>query len=379
MTTPILMPRMGYDMTEGKIIAWLKKEEEAVQKGEAIAEIETSKVDIDIEAFQSGVLLKILAQPGDTVPVGQPIAIIGEPGEKVETRTPEISTKISTEKTPEPPKSEKDESKSSPLARKIAREQGLDLRSIQGSGPGGRIVRADVEKGIKQEKPSGVDFVDFPLSRMRAAIAKNMAKSKREVPHFYLTGAIEMERALRLLEELKEITKEKEAKITLNDLILKACALALSVHPELNASFQEDAIRRFKTINLAIAVAVEGGLLTPVIARAGELSLLEIARKTKHLIEGAKSGHLLESETQDATITVTNLGAFGVESFQAIINPPQGAILAVGAVQKEASKLMRATLSVDHRVADGVQAAKFLGEFKRLLENPLELLLEGRR
>lgn len=401
MATPVLMPRMGYDMTEGKLVRWLKSEGDPVEKGEALAEIETSKVNIEIEAFQSGVLARILAHSGQTVPVGKPIAFIGLPGEKVETALPpRVSPVQASPKAPVAEKPLKEERvKASPLARRIAAERGIDLRAVQGTGPGGRIVREDVERFSRPEakefetKPTtaakGEEFQvyqgyqDIPLDRMRKAIAQTMAASKRDIPHFYLTVAVEIDAAFELIEKLNALAA---VKITLNDLIVKSTAMALVRYPELNASFEGDRVRRYASVNLAIAVALDGGLLTPVVHGAEGKSLTAIAAETKRLIEGAKAGCLRGEEAVGGTFTISNLGAFGVESFQAIINPPQVAILAVGGARLEPvfregqekiafARVMRLTLSVDHRATDGAYAARFLGELRRILTQPYEILL----
>ncbi|HEX6972540.1 MAG TPA: dihydrolipoamide acetyltransferase family protein, partial [Limnochordia bacterium] len=282
--------------------------------------------------------------------------------------------------------------RASPLARRLAREHGLDLGAIRGSGPGGRIVKADVERALtagRRAEPSvdgeaagAADGRIVPLSRMRAVIAERMSESMRTAPHFYVTMAVTMDRALRLREELNRALGE--GCVSINDLLLKASALALSEVPELNARWEDDAIRRFDTIDIAVAVALEDGLITPVVRDCGAKPLKQIAAEAAALIERARAGRLLPEQYRGGTFTVSNLGMMGVEAFSAIINPPQAAILAVGAAQPEVvardkeitiETRMRLTLSADHRVADGAVAARFLQALRAALEDPVRLLV----
>jgi pyruvate dehydrogenase E2 component (dihydrolipoamide acetyltransferase) len=285
--------------------------------------------------------------------------------------------------------------KASPLARKIAAQSGVDLKLIQGTGPGGRIVRRDVEAaGVapaaaapvasapRVAAPSGVEFEDVPLTSMRAAIAKRMPLSKAPVPHFYVTSEIAMDQAAALREQLNAL--EGQPKISVNDLIVRACALTLLEHPGVNASFQGESIRVFRRVHMGIAVALDDGLITPVLRDAHAKSLAQIAVESRDLAERARQRKLRTQELSGATFSISNLGMFDVADFSAIINPPEGAILAVGSVRKVAvvtdgglgvGRRMAVTISCDHRVMDGAMAARFLQDVKRLLEEPLRLLL----
>ncbi len=400
------MPKMGYDMTEGKILRWRKREGEEVKRGEVLAEIETGKVDIEIEAFGSGILRKILAKEGEVVPVGQVIAVIARPDEAL----PEAFMAAPVKEAAPPPQAavvpagvteEVEEAPrrvmASPIAKRLAEEKGVDLRLIQGTGPGGRITKEDIEAYLKtrgavpvtpvaEAPPEAVPteaYEERPLSRMRQVIARRMSESKGPVPHFYLTVEVDMTEAVRFRKALNEVAPDGQ-KITITDLVLKAAALALRKHPELNVSYAGEKLRLHRTINLGIAVAVEEGLITPVIPRCEQKSLLDIAREAREKVERARGGKLKPEDLVQATFTVSNLGMFDIESFVAIITPPEAAILAVGSVtprpivregRVEIADRMKVTLSVDHRAADGAQGARFLQTFKQLLEQPLSLVL----
>lgn len=403
MANNVLMPKMGYDMEEGKILRWLKNEGDQVTKGEPIAEIETDKVAIEIEAFASGVLTQILVPAGESAPVGDPIGVIGEPGEKAapaakkpaavkeepkaEAKPVEAPKEEARQEAPAP-KAEGDRLKSSPLARKVAADLGVELQGLTGSGPGGRIVKKDVEAAATPAKsapaaaPAGPGK-KVPLSAMRKAIARRMVESKAPVPHFYVTMAVDMDAAMALRQQINE-GLEKEDKVSVNDMIIKACALALRKHPSLNAVFAGDGIVQPEEIAISVAVAIDDGLIAPDIHRADEKSIGTIAREVKDKARRAKDGKLSPDEYGRGTFTVSNLGMFGVEAFTAIITLPQSAAIAVGAVQKEPvvkddqvvpGQVMRFTVSADHRVTDGAGSAQFAAEVKRLLENPLQLLL----
>lgn len=387
MATEVVMPKMGYDMTEGKILRWRKKEGDEVKRGEVIAEIETGKVDIEVEAFSSGVLKKILAKEGEVAPVGQVIALITPPGEAA----PEVKAPAAVEAV--------ERILASPLAKRLAEEQGVDLRLVKGTGPGGRITKEDIAAYLKVREavptvpkpevvvppvkaPPEVEYEERPLSRMRQTIARRMAESKRTVPHFEVTVDIDMAEALKLRTALNEVLEG--AKITVTDLIVKAAALALKKHPELNSSYAGDKARLYKRINIGIAVALEEGLVTPVVTDCDTKPLQEIAKEAHEKAERARAGKLKPEDVVQGTFTVSNLGMFDVEQFTAIINPPEAAILAVGGVEKRpvvkedqivVSDRMKVTLGIDHRVVDGAQAARFLQTFKHLMEQPLQLLL----
>ncbi|HEY9721525.1 MAG TPA: dihydrolipoamide acetyltransferase family protein [Oscillatoriaceae cyanobacterium] len=405
MASNVLMPKMGYDMTEGKILRWLKQPGDAVKKGEAIAEIETDKVTIEIEAFVSGVLAKILVPAGQSAKVGEPIAIVAAPGEKVEAPAPagEATAVQQAQKQPEhlparppepePAKVEEGERlKASPLAKKLAAEAGVDLHALHGTGPAGRIVRRDVEGALAAPAPGARPAApaatpaggqQVPLSAMRQAIGRRMSASIAPVPHFYVTMAVRMDAAMALRAQINAGLAHDEA-ISVNDLLVKACALALREHPDLNAEFRGEALYYPPEIAISVAVALEGGLIAPDIHQADLKAIGAIAREIKDKAARARSGHLKPDEFGRGTFTVSNLGMFGVEAFTAIVTPPQSAVVAVGAVQDEAvvhdgqlmvGQVMRFTVSADHRVTDGAGSARFAGTVKQLLENPLRLLI----
>jgi len=409
--TRVVMPKLSEAMETGKVIKWLKREGERVLGGEIIAEIETDKADIELEAFGAGLLRKILVPAGETTPVGGLIAVIAEPGDDISglQAVPAPSTTpaptIPEPRVPGPapeagaapargPAPDESRIKASPLARKIATQSGVDLALLEGSGPGGRIIRRDVEAAARLPAPSeaGVprgrapapEFEDRPLSSIRAAIARRMAQAKGAVPHFYLTAEINMDRAWSVREELNAI--EGHPKISITDMIVKACALALGKHPGVNASFQGETIRVHHRCHIGIAVALDEGLITPVLRDCQERSLAQIASEGRDLVERARNRKLRVQELSGATFTISNLGMFDVDEFSAIINPPEGAILAVGAVVKQPvvegegarigiGRRMRVTLSCDHRVMDGAMAARFLQDLRRLMEAPVRLLV----
>ncbi len=425
MPTNVIMPSLGFDMTQGKLARWLKNEGDSVNKGEAIAEVETEKATVEIEAFASGVLQKIVVPAGETVPVNTTIGVIAEPGEMVEAPTafptaPVKENKETGEPTAQPtsaapvassaPAPENGRLKVSPIARRMADEAGIDLHALRGSGPGGRIMEKDVKAAIVQKQtarpapvavpapsqapvpvpasvvapaPSVVPGGEVALSRMRQTIAQRMTQSKTTVPHFYVTVEVNMADAMKMREQLNALASDAE-KISVNDLIVAAVARILAKSPNFNASYRGDKLELHANINVGIAVAVEEGLLTPTLPDADKKSLKQIAAETKGMSERARTNRLRPEDLTPSTFTVSNLGMFGVDEFAAIINPPEAAILAVGAVVKRAvvigdelkiAPTMKATLSVDHRVADGAQAGRVLQEFKKLLENPVNLLL----
>jgi len=425
--TKVVMPKLSEAMESGKIIKWLKKEGDRIQGGDILAEVETDKADVEMEAFGGGVLRKILAPAGETVPVGTLIGVIAEPGDDVaaliasapapapaRAGAPALAVAAPSTPAPTPAASPRPPAvapapmrpspvtsapaaavaaqpsggrvKASPLAKKIAAQTGVDLRLLQGSGPGGRIVRRDVETAgaapAAMRAVPDAEFEDRPLSQMRAAIARQMPLSKAPVPHFYVTNEVAMDRAWELREELNAL--EGQPKISLNDLVIRACALALLQHPGVNASFRGDAIRVFHRAHIGIAVALEEGLITPVLRDCHAKSLAQIADESRDLAARARVRKLRAQELSGATFSISNLGMFDVAEFSAIINPPEGAILAVGSVRRvpvvdEAGlgvgRRMALTISCDHRVMDGAMGARFLQDVKRLLEEPLRLLI----
>lgn len=415
MATNLVMPALGYDMTHGAIARWLKKEGDSVKQGEAIAEVDTEKATVEIQSFGSGVLQKILVAAGNDIPVGTVIGIVGAPGEKMS--TPSASPMPVRDAISPPPLTKGREVgippvqtthsaspkgdgwiKASPLARRIAEIEGVSLADIAGTGPEGRITEKDVKSFLAQRRvgrpaaspvpPSpaigGADGEVVGLTRIRQTIARRMAESKTTVPHFYVTFDIDMTNAMQMREQLNNLAKPEE-KISVNDIVLAAVARTLVKWRYFNASFQGDKLSIHAQINIAIAVAREDGLLTPVMQQVDKKSLKEIAREAKALAERTRANKMLAQDLVGSTFTVSNLGMFGVEEFSAIINPPEAAILAVGAVRKapivvedqvHIAQMMKATISVDHRVADGAQAAQMMRDLKLLLENPVNLLLK---
>ena len=411
MATPIVMPRMNYDMRVGTVVRWHKAEGDTVSRGEVIAEIETDKATVEMESFWDGILGKIVVEEGRAVPVGEVLAVVTEPGEAVPPMEPSFPTPSPSGReeaegrgegiaaaTVSPPGSTT-HVKASPIARRLAREKGIDLAAVTGTGPGGRVTEADVlgynpslpgpspsGRGEAEGRGEGVTAADrIDLSRMRQAIAGVTSRSKREAPHFYVTSEIDMDRAVDLRAQLNEALREGDGpRVSVNDLIVKAAAKALEAFPKFNASFKGDHLELHSDVNIGIAVALEEGLILPAIAACSEKSLQEIAAASTDLVGRAQGGTLRAEEYTGGTFSISNLGMFDVDSFAAIIYPPNAAVLAVGTVKEQpvvrnrqvtVAHVMKATLSVDHRVADGAEGARFLMEVKRYLENPMSLLL----
>ena len=414
--TNVVMPKLSEAMETGKVIKWLKQEGDRVQGGDILAEIETDKADVEMEAFGAGILRKIIVPAGERAPVGTLIGIIAEADEDISgvlapaparatsptgpgagaplpSTTPRVAAATPPAAVTAAPAGQR--VKASPLAKKIAAQSGVDLRLIRGSGPGGRIIRRDVEAAAVARPAAvapgpvtttGPDYEEVALSPMRAIIAKRMPLSKAPVPHFYVTSEVAMDRAWVLREELNAL--EEQPKISVNDLVIRACALALSQHPGVNASFQGEAIRVHHRAHIGIAVALDEGLITPVLRDCQAKSLTQIAVEARDLAERARARKLRAHELSGATFSISNLGMFDVAAFSAIINPPEGAILAVGAVRRvpvvegdavTVGRRMALTISCDHRVMDGAMGARFLQDVKRLLEAPLRLLVEAGR
>ncbi len=406
----VVMPKMGYDMIEGTIVRWRKDEGDEVTRGEVIAEVDTTKVTVEVEAYTAGVLRKILVPEGQTVPVGHVIAVIADrdepiPGLEVKAAPAEKAAPVATgASTPVATVAVTGEEASriaaSPVARRIAHEQGVHLNLIRGTGPGGRIVKDDVETFLAERPveaprpaptpvaaapaaaPQDIPYEDRDLSRIRQTVARRMAESKRVAPHFYVTSDIDMTEALKLRKGLNALLGEG-ARISVTDMLVKGVAKTLQDFPEVNASFSEGKLRVYGRINIGVAVALEQGLLTPVIPDCDKKPLSQIAQEAKELVERARTGRLRPEHFSPGTFTISNLGMFDVEEFVAIINPPEAAILAVGSViprpvvvngEVKVAERMRVTLSADHRVLDGATAARFLQRFKVFLEQPLHLV-----
>jgi len=424
MATIIDMPKLSDTMTEGTVATWLKNEGDRIESGDVIAEIETDKATMELEAFDDGILIKQIATTGSQVPVGSPIAAIGEEGETYEAAessdlaapTPSdcdskeespTGNPQSLENTQEPrvtvtSKTDSSRIKASPLARKLAEQKGIDLATITGTGPNGRIVKKDV-LGAESTGPSvnrGADIVskgpgiavaeEIPVSQMRSVIAKRLQESKNNAPHFYLETEIEVGPLLELRKQLNTELAETgngqpELKISVNDFLLKAATEALRRVPAMNRSWEGRTIRQHPTVDIAFGVAIEDGLLTPVIRNADAKSITAIATEAKELIDKARSKKLSPNEMSNSTFTVTNLGMFGVKGFYGIINTPNAGILSVGASitrpvvrdsgSIEAAHIMNIGLSCDHRVVDGVVGAQYLHAIKRIIEQPAMMFI----
>ena len=454
MATELTMPQMGYDMQEGTVVRWLKTEGSPVQMGEAVAEIETDKAVVEFESYGEGILLQILVAEGTTVPVGETIAIVGaesevpvastpdEPTPAVEAEPP-VSTAIPLDPPAQPvstnggvvvedvaqPASE-GRLFATPAARKIAEEQAIDLKQIEGTGPRGRITKDDVlsfasqlveavaeapvtsviedapvHEAVPEPEPESVATLEpvaaaappapaaesvsedglIPLSRMRQQIARVTVRSKSEKPHFYVNTDIDMTQVMALRGQINQSLSDEGIRVTVNDLIVKACVMTLKKYPKFNSFYQENGIKTNDAINIGVAIAIEEGLIVPALLDCGDKSLRELAAASKDLAERSANGTLSNQEYAGGTFAISNLGMFGVTSFVAIIQPPQSAVLAVGAVAKrpvvgeddqiKVAQIMTATISGDHRIVDGAEGAQFVNEVKRLLENPLSLLV----
>ena len=414
--TLITMPKMSDTMQEGTISAWLKKVGDVVKSGEIIAEVETDKATMELESYEDGTLLYIGVQAGESVAVDGVIAVIGEAGAdfeklmKAQSSAPASAPTEEKAETPAPAKAETpaaatssaapvasadgDRVKASPLAKKIAEDKGFDIRQISGSGEGGRIVKRDIENFVPSTASVAAapavagapvlgqeSFREEKVSQMRKVIAKRLAESKFGAPHFYLTMEINMDKAIEARKSMNEISP---VKISFNDLVIKACASALRQHPKVNSSWLGDKIRYNDHIHIGMAVAVEEGLLVPVIRFADSLSLSQISNQAKTLGGKAKTKELQPKDWEGNTFTISNLGMFGIDEFTAIINPPDACILAVGGIketvivkdgQMKIGNLMKVTLSCDHRVVDGAVGSAFLLTLKGLLEDPVRILI----
>ncbi len=421
------MPSMGADMTEGTIVKWLKAEGDEVKRGDKLAEIETDKTVVEMEAYSEGLVRKLVAAEGDLVQVGKVIAYIGAADDEV----PEVAEEAAPAKaeaapepaapTPEPAPAPEPVAaapapatpappapaitqpssngagrvKASPIARRLATEKGYDIGQIPGTGPGGRVTRDDVlgfrpspafAQVMPQTVKREVDGSDIPLTSMRKAIARVTVRSKTEAPHYYVTHAVDMTDAMHFRAQLNEALAEHGDKVSVNDLILKAVVNALVKLPKWNAFFQDDKLEGHSDVNIGVAIALEQGLIVPAIMRAQNMSLVEISRAAKDIGARARGegGTLTQEELTLGTFGTSNLGMFGTDVFAAIIVPPQSGIIAVGAVKPTPvvhngeiaiRQVMNATISADHRVGDGAEAAVFLREVQRNLENPTRLIV----
>ncbi len=417
MAEVVPMPKLGFDMAEGTLVRKVKHDGETVTKGEVLAEIETDKATVEVEASAGGTVKGWLVDEGQPVPVGAPMVVIGTAEEKIDlaayrapagggakaavpapapTAAPPASPAPTVVTGPMPAAVPSASAPASPVARKMASEAGIDIRLVSGSGPGGRVTKKDVEAyltgGARPALPTAsatpfvapsVEDTVVPLTRLRQIIARRMAESKQTVPQFYVTSEVDMAAAIKLRAELNALVPE-ERKISVNDFIVKAAALALRQFPNLNATFGGDKVIRKGRVNIGIAVAVEGGLLTVVVKEADAKPLAHIAVEARAMVARARAGKVQPSDIEGSTFSVSNLGMYAVEHFIAIINPPEAAILATGSVQvvpvvKDGAivpgQRLKVTVSADHRVTDGAEAAQFLQAVKRNLEEPLRLLL----
>ena len=427
MASKVIMPKLSPTMEEGQIARWLKKEGDKVSMGEPLAEIDTDKATMEMQALADGVLRKIIIKEGEAAPLGQLIAVIGGPDEDISSLLNESAAPAPAAQPTPPPAEAPAEVKTpqlravpqgngsqaqpatasgrlivSPLAARMAAEAGIDLRSLQGSGPGGRIIKKDIESALSQpratapaqlraveSKPFQPAIVagasayrDEAATEIRKTIAKRLVTSLGPVPHFFLTSEIEMDRAAEMRKGINAL--DPDLKISINDIIIKVTAAALLQHPEVNASFQEKFIRYYEQADIGVAVAIEDGLITPVIRAANQKSLSQIAGEVRELADRARNRKLKPEEYTGATFSISNLGMFGIDEFTAVINPPEGAILAIGSMSPKPvvrdneiviRQMMRVTMSCDHRVIDGATGAKFLQTFKKILENPLYLVV----
>jgi pyruvate dehydrogenase E2 component (dihydrolipoamide acetyltransferase) len=442
----VIMPKMGDAMEEGTLVKWLVSEGDEVSEGDAIAEIETDKASMEIEAEDSGTLAQFIASEGDDVPVGGAIAFIQGEGEEVPERDGsaaegggeaeeeaeeggdgEAQAQTTTETEEEEETAEEQPQaaqtdghvRASPIVRRLARENDLDLSRIEGSGPQGRIVERDVRAAMEsgeaqmadgqaEEAPAAEEQEDgaaqavfqppelpaptqapgtevLAASRMQRVVGERMTQAKQQIPHFYATVEVKMDEAMALRAELNEKLAEQDIKLSVNDLVMKASAVALKDFPKVNALYTSEGIELHEQVDMAMAVALEDGLITPVIKDCARKGLATISQESKDLAKRARDGDLTPDEYQGGTITVSNMGMFGVESFTAIINPPQAAIIAVSSITKRPTydendevvpaSFMKLTLSADHRVTNGADGALYMAAVKRLLENPMMLLV----
>jgi pyruvate dehydrogenase E2 component (dihydrolipoamide acetyltransferase) len=437
MAETISMPKLGFDMAEGTLVRWVKNEGENVNKGDVLAEIETDKATVEVESSASGVVRKLLVKEGSVVPIGDPIAIVGSADEKIdevpakvtepkaekktdekqgeelktEEAKPEDGRRKAEEKTASPAQPtpapvaqaaapvQEGPVKASPLAKKIARDNQVDLSRVQGTGPGGRVVRKDVEAALSAGPAAKVEArpsVPIPsvvpvsredetiqLTKLRQAIARRMTESKTSVPHFYVTHEYKMDGLMAMRKQINDYLPENE-KLSVNDFIIKAVALTLREFPNLNSAFQGDKVLRHGAVNIGVAVAVEGGLLTVVCRDTDQKPLRQISAEVKAMAGRAREGKVKQNDIEGSTFSVSNLGMFDVENFAAIINPPEAGILAVSSAREvpvvengelKAGWRMKATISVDHRVSDGAEGARFMQALAKYLEAPALMLV----
>ena len=414
MAETINMPKLGFDMAEGLLVRWVKQVGENINKGDVLAEIETDKATVEVESSASGVVLSHIVEQGSIVPVNAPIAIVGAAGEKVdapaattpkpEAKTEEKTAAPQTQPTPAATTqtsapAESGPVKASPLARKIAKDNGVNLSSLQGTGPGGRVVRKDVEAALAGGATSPSTRPSAPVSttqvvvstedkviattKLRQAIGRRLVESKQTIPHFYVTHEYKMEAVMEMRKQINAYLGDNE-KVSVNDFIIKATALTLRQFPNLNATIKGNEIIQFGHVNVSVAVTVPGGLMTVVVKDADVKSLRQISGEIKAMAARAREGKVKPEDVDGSTFSTSNLGMYDVEEFIAIVNPPEAAILAIGSAKEtpvvvngeiKIGSRMKATISVDHRVSDGAEAAQFMQKLAEFLENPVRMLV----
>lgn len=421
MAETVTMPKLGFDMAEGTLVRWVIKEGEPVAKGAVLAEIETDKATVEVQSSAEGVVYRHLVPAGEVVPVGTPIAVVAAPGEQVdesqftakipetkpepapgktEAATPVADNQVSKSQAPAPVVVDADMLRISPLARRMIMENNLSLEGINGSGPGGRIVKKDIENLLRRRREPAAPAETYPLppaftpgvipadevikvDRLRAAIGRRMVESTQSIPSFFVTHEYDVASLMEVRKQVNTVLPEEE-KVSVNDFVIKAAALALRQFPNLNAVLKDDTIIRKGHVNVGVAVAVEGGLLTVVVKDADQKPLRLISKEVKEMVTRVRSGKVRPEDIEGSSFSISNLGMFDVEHFVAIINPPEAAILAVGSAREmpvakdgvvQAGVRMRATLSADHRITDGAEAAQFLQALARWIENPAGMLV----
>ena len=416
----ISMPKLGFDMAEGLLVRWVKQVGENINRGDVLAEIETDKATVEVESSVSGVVLQLIVDQGTMVPVNAPIAIVGAAGEKVEAKTvnsgpktmpaaPQsapttapVSSSIASSETSSSFLGQSSTVKASPLAKKIARDNKVNLANVQGTGPGGRIVRKDIEAALSGDaltvdrgpqtvvnpsstvyRPSSTEDQVIQITKLRQAIGRRLVESKQTVPHFYVTHEFKMDALLEMRKQINAYLPDNE-KVSVNDFILKGVALSLRQFPNLNATLNGDKIIRRGQVNVGVAVTVEGGLLTVVVKDTDQKTLRQISGEVKTMAGRAREGKVKPEDVDGSTFSTSNLGMYDVEEFIAIVNPPEAAILAIGSAkevpvaeggQVKIGSRMKATISVDHRVSDGAEAAQFMQTLAGFLENPVRMLV----
>ena len=413
MAETINMPKLGFDMAEGLLVRWVKQVGENINKGDVLAEIETDKATVEVESSASGVVLQLIVDQGTMVPVNAPIAVVGAAGEKVDVAAPsKVEGQKSADEKPAPqaaptvaPATQASAPlttgpvKASPLAKKVARDNNVNLASLQGTGPGGRVVRKDVEAALSSGQPSAVSRLSTPVStqpviithddqvvqttKLRQAIGRRLVESKTTIPHFYVTHEYKMDALMDMRKQINAYLPDNE-KVSVNDFILKAVALTLRQFPNLNATIKGNEVIQFGHVNVGVAVTVPGGLMTVVVKDTDQKMLRQISGEVKAMAGRAREGKVKPEDVDGSTFSTSNLGMYDVEEFIAIINPPEAAILAISSAreipvvengQVKPGWRMKATISVDHRVSDGAEAAQFMQALAGFLENPVRMLV----